>query len=259
MSIPSRVFPRCDFRAPSDRRAAFTLVELLTVMGFMSLLVAVTVPAVNGLKGSGDLNRAVDEVSLTFNRARTHAMTQNTYVWVGILEESALSPSASVPPYTGQGTLVLGVAASADGTAIYDAGALAAAIPETRLKPLGRVLKVTNVHATDLGSPSGAGGAHQLDARPAGPYTDDDPEGCRISSDSGQQTPYPFAMGGYIFYKTVRFSPSGEVTINGSSVPKRLAEIGLVPAQGDRVSPNPANMAAIQISGIGGNVRVYRK
>lgn len=248
--------------SPTERECpgrGFSLIELLTVMGFMSVLVAVTVPAVNGLKGSGDLNRAVDEVSLTLNRARTHAMTQNTYVWVGIVEESALSPSASAPPYTGKGTLVLAVAASTDGTAIFEPGAAAATLPESRLKPLGRVVKVNNVHATDLGGPSGTGDAHQLDARPAGPYTDDDPEACRISSDSAQQTPHPFAMGGYTFYKTIRFSPSGEVTINGSPVPKRLGEIGLVPAQGDRVAPDPANKAAIQISGIGGNVRVYRK
>lgn len=257
MSIPSCVFLRSGLRA-KPCRAAFTLVELLIVMGFMSLLVAVTVPAVNALRGGGDLNRAVDEVSLTLNRARTHAMTQNTYVWVGMVEESALFPSASQPPYAGKGTLVLAVVASADGTAIVDAGA-AATIPGTRLKPLGRLVKVTNVHATDVGSPDGTGDVHQLDGRPAGPYTDDDPEACRISSDSGERTPHPFEMGGYTFYKTIRFSPSGEVTINGSSVPKRLGEIGLVPANGDQVSANPSNLAAIQFSGIGGNVRVYRK
>lgn len=239
-------------------RAAFSLVELLAVMGFMSLLVAVTVPAVSGLKGSGDLNRAVDEVTFALNRARAHAMTQNTYVWVGFVEESSLAPSASVPPYTGKGTLVMAVMASTDGTAIFEDGAPATPLPEARLKPLGRMFKVANVHVTDLGVPSGTGEAHKLDGRPSAPYTDADDEACRISSESGQQTPHPFQMSGYTFYKTIRFSPSGEVTINGAPVPKRLGEIGLVPAHGDQVAANPSNVAAIQFSGIGGNVRVYR-
>jgi prepilin-type N-terminal cleavage/methylation domain-containing protein len=239
-------------------RRGFSLIELLTVMGFMSLLLAVTVPAINSLKGSGDFTRAVDEVELTLSRARTYAMARNTYVWVGFYEESGTGGSA-LPPYTGKGQVVIGVVASVDGTKIFEDDATAGALPDSRLKPVGRLQKISRVHLADVGAPSGTGDSHHLAGRPDVPYVGDDAESSRISSESAARTPFPFAMSGYTFYKTIRFSPSGEATINGAAVPKRLGEIGLVPAEGDRVATDAANSAAVQFSGIGGSVRTYRQ
>lgn len=149
--------------------------------------------------------------------------------------------------------------ASADGTKIFEDGMAPASLPEARLFPLGRLVKISGVHLTDVGSPSGGGEGTGLEDRPATPYQDDAPEQCRISSTHGGRTPFPFKQNGYTFYKTLRFSPSGEVSINGSPVPRRLGEIGLVPAQGDQVMEASENLAAIQFSGMGGNVRTYRR
>jgi len=241
--------------------SAFTLVELLTVMGFMSLMLAVTVPAINSLKGSGNFTHAVDEVESTLNRARTLAMTQNTYVWVGFYEQSARETGAttSLPPFPGKGQLVLAVAASVDGTRIFEDGATPATLPANRLRAVGRVQKIPQVHLVDVGSPTGAGDGHKLDGRPDAPYQGADAESSRISSESSLRTPFPFEMAGYTFYKTIRFSPSGEATINGATVPRRLGEIGLVPANGDQVSTSSSNLAAVQFSGIGGNILAYRR
>lgn len=238
----------------------FSLIELLAVMGFMSLLLAVTVPAVNSLKGSGDFTRAVDEMELALNRARTYAMAQNTYVWVGFYEESGAGGSggASLPPYAGKGQVVIGMMASTDGTKIFEDDVTPGNLPDSRLKPVGRLQKISRVHLTDVGAPSGTGDPHALAGRPDAPYAGADAEANRISSDSAQRTPYPFAMSGYTFHKTIRFSPSGEATINGAAVPKRLGEIGLVPARGDQVASLEANLAAVQFAGIGGSVRSYR-
>jgi len=247
------IFPR--------KKRAFSLIELLSVMGIMSVLLALTVPAINALKGGSDFTRGVDEVELTLNRARTYAMTQNTYVWVGFYEESALAQGATntPPPYSGKGRVVMAVVASTDGTKIFDDGMAAAPLPEARLFPLGRVVKISGVHLADVGSPTGSGQGAALDDRPATPYQDDASEAGRISSAHAGRTPFPFAQNGYTFYKTLRFSPSGEVSINGSPVPRRLGEIGLIPTKGDQVMDASENLAAIQFSGMGGNVRAYRR
>jgi type II secretory pathway pseudopilin PulG len=239
----------------------FSLIELLAVMGFMSLLLAVTVPAINSLKGSGDFTRAVDEVELTLNMARTHAMARNTYVWVGFYEESASAGSggASIPPYEGKGQVVMGMMASVDGTKIFEDDAAPAPLPEDRLRPVGRLQKISRVHLADVGAPSGTGDSHALDGRPDVPYADADGEASRISSDSPARTPFPFVQSGYTFHKTIRFSPSGEAVVNGATVPKRLGEIGLVPVHGDQVADSSANAAAVQFSGLGGKIRTYRR
>jgi Tfp pilus assembly protein FimT len=244
-----------------SKSCGFSLVELLAVMGFMSLLLAVTVPAINSLKGSGDFTKAVDEVELTLNRARMHALAHNTYVWVGFYEESAVAGSngATLPPYSGKGQVVVSAVASVDGTKIFEDDTTPGTLPANRLKPVGRLQKISRVHLADVGAPVGTGDSHTLAGRPDVPYSGADSESSRISSDSAERTPFPFESSGYRFYKTIRFSPSGEATINGAPVPKRLGEIGLVPASGDQVQTSSPNVAAVQFSGIGGSVRTYRQ
>lgn len=247
------------FRPPFAIRG-FSLVELLAVMGFMSLLLAVTVPAINALKGSGDFSRGVDEVALALNQARAHAMAKNTYVWVGFYEESATGgASSALPPFSGKGQVVLATVASVDGTRIFEDGAAPATLPADRLKSVGRLQKISRVHLADVGAPTGTGESHRLDARPDAPYAGSEAENNRISSDSTLKSPYPFQAGSYTFHKTIRFSPSGEVTINGATLPKRLGEIGILPANGDQVMTSSPNVAAVQFSGMGGNVRTYRR
>jgi hypothetical protein len=146
-----------------------------------------------------------------------------------------------------------------DGTRIFEDDATPATLPSDRLKPVGRLKKISRVHLTDLGGPVGTGESHRLDARPDAPYEGADADASRISSDSALKTPFPFQQGTYTFHKTIRFSPSGEASINGSATPKRLGEIGLVPANGDQVAADSANAAAVQFSGMGGNIRTYRR
>jgi type II secretory pathway pseudopilin PulG len=247
-------------RREKKSSCGFSLIELLAVMGFMSLLFAVTVPAINSLKGSGNFSHGVDEVELALNQARAHAMARNTYVWVGFYEESATGgTSSALPPFSGKGQVVLATVASVDGTRIFEDDATAASLPSDRLRPVGRLKKISRVHLADVGAPVGTGDSHQLDARPDAPYAGADADASRLSSDSALKTPYPFQSGAYTFHKTIRFSPSGEATINGAAIPKRLGEIGLVPANGDRVAADSANAAAVQFSGLGGNIRTYRR
>src|SRR4051794_6694046 len=103
---------------PDRQRSAFTLIELVVVIGIIVLLTVLAVPPFTNLRGSGDLTQAADVIAGTLAQARTHAIANNTYTWVGFYEEAADAATATneTPPYPGRGRLILGVVASKDGT-----------------------------------------------------------------------------------------------------------------------------------------------
>lgn len=67
-----------------QRAGGFSLIELLSVVGIMTALMAVAVPAVRSISQAGNVNRAAAELSRTLEFARVHAMARQTYVRVGI-------------------------------------------------------------------------------------------------------------------------------------------------------------------------------
>ncbi len=68
-------------RAASVRRA-FTLVELLVVMGVMLVLVVTTLPAFRSIQKSGRLSGAINAVTTTLNNARSQAVREGRDVAV---------------------------------------------------------------------------------------------------------------------------------------------------------------------------------
>ena len=244
--------------SPRRRSAGFTLVELLTVLTIISVLTAVVVPAMNGMKDADNITNASYTVAGELQRARAYAMAHNTYVWVGFYEEAANAQApTNVFPYTGEGRLVMGLAASVDGTDIFAAGASPATIPASRLMPIDKLIKIQNVHVTDIGAPTGTG--TPLESRPNGAYNGQTSEQYGINSDNvTEETPYPFALDSYTFYKTVCYTPTGEAMIDGNSALRRVGEIDLRLTHGTTVSANSSNVVAIQFTGIGGGVQTYR-
>ena len=238
-----------------SHQRGFTLLELLVVIAIVLLLSVLVVPVMNSMSGSGNLGGRVYEVSGILERARAYAMANNSYVWVGFYEEDAgtTTPTSTQPPYPGKGQVVIATVASTDGTQIFADNAVPATLPADRITLIDRIVKIQGVHLADLAAPSG-GDSKTLNGRPAGPSTDDE---SRISSDSANKTDFPFAARNYTFYKTIRFNPRGEASINGNNL-KRTGEIGLRPTHGNSVDLNTPNVAAIQFTGIGGNVQVYR-
>src|SRR5207245_1018311 len=126
------------------------------------------------------------------------------------------------------------------------------------------------IHITDIGAPpsstpSPAPDASSIDARSGLPYTSGGAFAYqnRINSDDthgpDNQTLYPFAAQGYTFYKTIRFSPRGEASINSTYMLRNPAEIGLRPTHGTSVDSNNPNVVAIQFTGVGGNIKIYRR
>jgi prepilin-type N-terminal cleavage/methylation domain-containing protein len=235
----------------------FSLIELLVVLAIMSLVTAMAVPVINGIKDSQNVNMATSSVSLALQRARTYAMTHNTYVWVGFYEEAANTTTpTNVFPYAGAGQLVIGMAASVDGTQVYADSATSGNLQTPQVAQIEKLVKLENIHCTDLGLPSGTGTS--LATRPNGAYAGTASEQYGIDSDNSQQAAHFLVLDGYTFYKTIRFSPGGEASIDDSSALRRIGEIGLRPTHGAEINLNTANIAAIQFSGTEGAVQTYR-
>src|SRR6266536_6454485 len=157
-----------DHRSPQRERAsAFTLLELLIVIGIIALLMVLIVPAFTNIKSGTDVTSAAYTIKGVLDTARTYAKANNTYTWVGFYEEDVSTPSVShgTDPCAGcVGRLVMSIVASKDGTTVYDPNNLAT-IDATKLIPVGKLTKVDNVHLwTHTDTPSGTGSA--FDTRP---------------------------------------------------------------------------------------------
>src|SRR5881396_936185 len=102
-----------------ERASAFTLLELLIVVGIVALLMVLIAPAFTYIKGGTDVTSAAYTIKGVLDTARTYAKANNTYTWVGFYEENVSQPSIShgSDPCTGcVGRLVMSIVASKDGT-----------------------------------------------------------------------------------------------------------------------------------------------
>jgi len=242
------------------KRAAFTLIEMLSVTALMVVLIA---PVCLVTSGTGDVTRATNEVANLLESAATYSRANNTYVWVGFFEED---PNG-VPARSGTGRIVISVVASKDGTRIVDPPWPGTEIDASRLIQVSKLLKIENMHFGDVPAPVNSdpgGGGDSWDTRPdvQTPYVT-----YRIGGSSPNRTSFPFvypvgnsqAASQYKFVKTIQFSPDGETLLNTSYSLVPWIEIGLQPGHGSVRDAVSRNLAAIQVSGVTGSVRIYRR
>ena len=245
------------------RASAFTLLELLIVVGIIALLMVLIAPAFTTIKGGTDVTSAAYTIKGVLDTARTYAKANNTYTWVGFYEEDVSQPSIShgTDPCTGcVGRLVMSIVASEDGTTVYDPNNLAT-IDATKLTPVGKLTKIDNVHLwTHTDTPNGTGSS--FPSRPNVPST----YCIGNSSPTNSATPFQYPVGNpasvqYTFRKVVQFSPRGEAQINNNSNSLQpAAEIALEPTHGAAAPASiPANVVAIQFNGFAGDVTIYRR
>jgi prepilin-type N-terminal cleavage/methylation domain-containing protein len=254
-----RVAPR-PHHAVTPRGSGFTLIELMVVIGVISLLMVLVVPAVSSLKGSGDLTDAAYTISGALEQARSHALGNNTYVWVGFYEEDAAQSSTS-PATPGIGRVVISIVAAKDGTLIYDPNGLATIDP-TRLTQVGKLIKIRNAHLSTFTDGTGTGST--FDTRP--PVTYDTARIGDATPPGASLTPFQYPVGTpvptaqYTFLKAIQFSPRGEARINNNNFTlKTAAEIGLRQTHGAAADTVTPNVVAIQFSAISGDTKIYRR
>jgi prepilin-type N-terminal cleavage/methylation domain-containing protein len=237
-----------------ERHNAFTLLELLVVIGLIALLLVLIVPAFTTVERGRDMSNTAYTIKGTLEQARNYAMANNTYVWVGFYEEDTTSatPTKVAPPYTGMGRLVIATFCSTDGTA------------SGPIKQIGKFTRIEGVHVADIGAPPSPAPSptDSLLGRPPQPYTDGSPSSDhlnRISSESSDAdaNASSFTAQSYEFYKTVRFSPLGEANIDSTNPFAHAAEIGLRPSHGRAVDNSTPKAVAIQFGATDGNVRIY--
>jgi len=240
---------------------------LLIVIGIIALLMVLIVPAFTTIKGGTDVTSAAYTIKGVLDTARTYAKANNTYTWVGFFEENVdnlSSPNSDTPAV---GRLIMSIVASKDGTMLYP-GNLATSVildgppNQTALLQVGKLTKIDNVHLKTFSAATATPPPDRFDTRPAATST---------AAQIGDTTPpnpaltfhYPVgaSTGQYAFTKAIQFSPRGECIItNASYTPARIAEVGLMPTHGAVVpNPTPANVAAIQLNGFAGDVKIYRR
>ncbi len=218
----SRMFPST-LRQP----AGFSLIELLAVMAVITVMMAAVVPAINGLKSTGNLSSAAFEIAGTLEQARAYAMANNTFVYVGFAERDQLDAGK-----TGQGQIVMAAMGSKNGSRTFDAA---------NLSPLTRLRKLPAVRLEEGLPNSGAM------SRPVAL------SGYQVANDAffAQDS---FILSGVTFTKILQFDPRGMASVQSRSttVPQWM-EIGLVGAVG-----SSTDCAAVVVDGVTGVAKIYR-
>jgi prepilin-type N-terminal cleavage/methylation domain-containing protein len=276
-----------------ERARAFTLLELLIVIGIIAVLLVLLAPAFTTIKSGGDVTSAAYTIKGVLDTARTYAKANNTYTWVGFYEEDVSQPSpaqAQDPRCTGcVGRLVMSVVASKDGTNLgadpnSNLTGTENFIDATKLIPVTKLVKIDNVHLPLFALGTGTG--ETFDARPSpSPSTDVPfsrfgelnalpPNTAPYEPTSGGLTKFPFQYPAgsptppwqYRFRRTLQFNPRGECRINSTYDIRRVVELGLLQTHGATTptpTPGPGqylgNLVAVQINGFAGDVRIYRR
>jgi hypothetical protein len=222
---------------------------LLVVIGIIAVLMVLIVPAFTSLKSGGDVTSAAYTIKGVLDTARTYAKANNTYTWVGFA--GSIGPNTDPNLVTGQ--VRLAIVASKDGTNLWSANNT---LPPDKLTQVGKMMTLDNIHIGDTGAPQNNG--TEFESRDT---VDNDH---RIST--SENTPYPFTVQGQPFNKWIQFSPRGEALVHGGAFSiVKAAEIGVLPTHGTALAVTQSgalwlgNVAAIQIRGFTGDVRIYRR
>ena len=221
-------------------------------MGIIGLLMVLVAPAFTTIKGGTDVTSAAYTIKGVLDTARTYAKANNTYTWVGFFEEDV---SSTTPGTIGVGRFVMEIVASKNGANVATSGP----IPATSLIQVDKLTKIDNVHLTAFADGSGQPPGTTFDTRP--PVTFNGTQ-YSIATLPNSITSFQYPAGSpYTFSKSVQFGPGGEARVNNSeSSLHPAAEIGLEPTHGATIPASiPANVVAIQFTGVGGNVKIYRR
>ncbi len=253
-----------------EHASAFTLLELLIVIGIIALLMVLIVPAFTTIKSGTDVTSAAYTIKGVLDTARTYAKANNTYTWVGFYEENVSNPSSPNADTPRVGRLIISTVASKDGTEVYPSvGSPAADIDPngTRLSQVGKLVKLDNMHLRTFANCTSNCTGDNFPTRP--PVPGNLPENAKIGDtsppDSLRYFHYPpsgtEANAQYIFHKMIQFSPRGECRPQNDNYEMRtVIEVGFQPIHGTDVSTvDDSKDCAVQLAGFSGNTKIYQR
>ena len=234
----------------------------------MVIITALAVPMMNSLKGAGNVTKAVYDINGILDQARTCAIANNAYVWVGFFEEDGSKDSAVNEATPGIGRVIVVSISSKNGTRNYDTANPPGKLDSTNLCAIDKLQKFDSLHLSTLNGYSNQGAVPAIGgmARPVIKDNNYDLGNPACVASTGFSWPLQGVVSRYTFSKIINFDPRGVVRIqsasNGDFIPPYI-EVGLQSAHGN-VAPslpsdqNKGDHAAIQIDGMTGSTRIYR-
>jgi type II secretory pathway pseudopilin PulG len=267
---PQRCCAAFTLEKQRERASAFTLLELLIVVGIIGLLLVLIAPAFTTIKGGTDVTSAAYTIKGVLDTARTYAKANNTYTWVGFYEENVANPASPNSETPAVGRLVMSIVASKDGTEVYTSVSSPAADMDpngTRLSQVGKLVKLDNMHLKTFANCTSNCTGVSFPTRP--PVPGGSPENAKIGDtsppDSLRYFHYPptgtDGAAQYRFRKMIQFSPRGECRPQNDNYEMRaVIEVGFQPIRGTDVSTVDDNKdCAVQLTGFGGSTKIYQR
>ena len=258
-----RSYNRAVFPPRTAARKAFTLIELVVVIGIIVVLTVLIAPAFTNIKRATNVTSAAYTIKGLLEQARNYALINNTYAWVGFFEEDG-SITSNSPATAGIGRVVILTVASKDGTIAYKQPVVSPAAPmdSVRLVRVTKLVRLDNVHLRTFPNGTGSGG-DTFPTRP--PISGNLPDNAKIGDTSPPDSLRPFqhpiesssAPAQYTFSKVIEFSPRGECRVNNNNYTVRpLIEVDFQSVRGT-VLDNSKN-CAVQLTGFAGNIKIYQ-
>ncbi len=200
------------------RQHGFTLIELLAVMSIMSVMAFTGVMVVGTIANSESIGETAYNFKALLEQARTVAMAQNTYVWIGFQQTTDSLGNkgvevVAVKGLTGQSTDL--------------AGGLVTPIISPSYFP--NILLTPNTSISGMATSS-----IDVSNSTIGSY---------VATVNGSSQS---------FTQLIQFSPQSETLVQTNTLTPWIT-IGLAPAHGQ-----PANVAAVQVAGTTGDVSVFQ-